>query len=326
MAMPTAIGHDAPSALVQPDLGRIGLGTAALGHLYAPVGEDVAIATVDAAWQAGIRFFDTAHLYGGGLAEERLGRALAGRTRDEYRLATKIGCYRPFGQGPIPPGETRRRAADVWDYSYDRTLAAVETSLSRLKTDRLDIVHIHGFDNHVETAFDGALRALQRLKQEGVVRAIGGACDAIAPLLAGLERGSFDTVLCAGRYTLLDRSGADSLIPIAAASNVEILVAGVFNSGILATGPVPGARFDYSDADPAILDRVRRLERTCDDATVSLPAAALQFPLRNHNISAILLGSASVEELGDCMARLAEPIAEPAWREIDAAITARKRG
>lgn len=321
MAIPAAVGHDERSAL-----SRIGLGTAALSHLFAPVDEDVATATIDAAWQAGIRFFDTAHLYGGGLAEQRLGRALVGRRRDEYRLATKIGCYRPFGQGPIPPGETRRRAADVWDYGFDRTLAAVETSLARLKTDHLDIVHIHGFDNHVETVFDGAHRALLRLKQEGVVSAIGGACDVIAPLLAGLGRGAFDTVLCAGRYTLLDQSAADSLLPLAAANKVEILVAGVFNSGILATGAVPGARFDYSDASPAILHRVRRLDQLCAKASVSLPAAALQFPLRNHRVSAILLGAANVIELKDCMARLAEPIPEPVWREMDAAITAAQKG
>lgn len=318
MATPAA-SFDAVPGTRQGRVDRIGLGTAALGHLFAPVDEDAAAATIDAAWQAGIRFFDTAHLYGGGLAEKRLGRALAGHRRDEYRLATKIGCYRPFGQGPIPPGETLRRAADVWDYSFDRTLAAVETSLARLNTDRLDIVHVHGFDDHVAAAFDGALRALLRLKEEGVVGAIGGACDSVAPLLAGLERDTFDTVLCAGRYTLLDRAAADRLFPFANAGKVEVLVAGVFNSGILATGALEGARFDYSAALPEVVDRVRRLEQACAKASISLAAAALQFPLRNPAVSAILIGPGSVAELNDCVAKLAEPIPEPFWSEADMA-------
>jgi D-threo-aldose 1-dehydrogenase len=320
MASPAAAPGIA-SASRRPLAGRVGLGTAALGHLFAPVAEDVAQATIDAAWAGGIRFFDTAHLYGGGLAEERLGRALAGRRRDEYRLATKIGCYRPFGQGPIPPGGTRRREADVWDYGYDRTLAAVEISMKRLGTDRLDIVHIHGFDDHVEAALGEARRALLRLKGEGVVGAIGGGCDTTTPLLAGLERGAFDVVLCAGRYSLLDRSAADRLIPLAAENGVECLVAGVFNSGILATGAVPGARFDYSAASPEIVDRVRGLERACASADVSLSAAALQFPLRNPDVGAVLLGAGNVAELEDCMARLAEPIPDAFWDEADAVVS-----
>ena len=286
----------------------------------------MAIATIDAAWQAGIRFFDTAHLYGGGLSEERLGRALAGHGRHEYRLATKIGCYRPFGQGPVPPGETRRRAADVWDYGFDRTLAAVETSLARLNTDRLDIVHIHGFDDHVDAALDGALRALLRLRAEGVIGAIGGACDAVAPLLAGLERNAFDTILCAGRYTLLDRTAADRLLPTAIASETAVLVAGVFNSGILATGAVQGARFDYSAAPPEVLDRVRRLEQVCARASVPLATAALQFPLHHSAVDAILIGPGNVAELNDCLTRLAEPIPELFWSATDAAIAATAGG
>ena len=187
---------------------RVGLGTAALGYLFEPVRDETAAATIDAAWSAGVRFFDTAHLYGGGLAEERLGRALRTRKRQDYRLSTKIGCYRPFGAGPIPVGSTQRRAADVWDYGYDRTLAAVDTSLARLGTDRLDIVHIHGFDQHIEAAFSGAHRALLRLKQEGVIGAIGGGCDSVGPLLHGLEHDAFDAILCAGRYTPLDAIAA----------------------------------------------------------------------------------------------------------------------
>lgn len=297
----------------------IGLGTAALGHLFRPVDEDTAVATIDAAWDAGIRFFDTAHLYGGGLAEERLGRALKGRGRDEFRLSTKIGCYRPYGQGPVPFDGAPRRAADTWDYGFDRTLAAVETSLVRLGTDHIDVVHIHGFDDHIETALAEAHRALLRLKQERVVGAIGGGCDTLAPLLTGLERGAFDTVLCAGRYTLLDRGAASGLLPLAAAKGSQFIAAGLFNSGILATGAVPEARFDYQAASPFVLARVRELQRLCRCHAVSLRAAALQFPLRDPRVGAILLGAANPGELQDSIARLDEAIPASFWIDADGA-------
>jgi D-threo-aldose 1-dehydrogenase len=276
----------------------------------------VAQATIDAAWNAGIRLFDTAHLYGGGLAEERLGRALAGRPRDAYRIATKIGCYRPYGQGPIPPGGTRRREADVWDYGYDRTLAAVETSLRRLAVDRLDIVHIHGFDQHIDAALGGAYRALARLKAEKIVGAIGAGCDAAAPLVTALGREPFDVVLCAGRYTLLDRAAAAELLPLAMRTGTRVIAGGVFNSGILATGATRGAHYNYNAASPETVARVQALDALCRDHGATLRAAAVQFPLRNPAIDAILLGAANPAELQDSLECLARPISQALWVAI----------
>ncbi len=299
---------------------RVGLGTAALGYLFEATSEDMALSVIEAAWDAGIRIFDTAHLYGGGLAEQRLGTALRARRRDDFRLSTKIGCYRPFGAGPIPHGSTQRRAADVWDYGYDRTRAAVETSLQRLGTDRLDIVHLHGFDDHVQVALSEAHRALLRLKEEGVIGAIGAGCDSVAPLLAGLERDAFDTILCAGRYTLLDRSAAQRLIPLAREKRCAVIVAGVFNSGVLATGASAGARFDYSAAAPEILQRVAALEQVCRQHGVALKAAALQFPLRNPAVGTLLIGPANLVELDDSLTHLDAAIPEDFWADADAVV------
>lgn len=297
-------------------IGRIGLGTAAFGHVFREVDENVALATVEAAWTAGIRLFDTAHLYGGGVAELRLGEALSAFPRNQYRLSTKVGCYRPFGEPPIPPGGTVRRANDEWDYGYDRTLAAIEKSLERLRVDRIDIVFIHGFDNHVEEALGDAHAALARLKDEGVIGAIGGGCDSVEPLIAGLERDKLDVVLCAGRYTLLDRAADERLLTIAADKKAEYIAAGLFNSGILATGVVAGASYDYSPAKPAVMARTRDLEALCRAHGVSLKAAALQFPLRNAQVAYALLGASSADEISDCLVSLSTPISDNFWDEV----------
>lgn len=299
-------------------LGRIGLGTAALGHLYEAVSDDEAEAVVHAAWAAGIRFFDTAHLYGGGLAETRLGRALRAHPRTEYEVATKIGNYRPYGQGPIPPGSTVRRAADVRDYSAGRTEAAVAESLQRLGVDHIDIVHVHGVPAGDETARTGAFPALARLRDAGTIGAVGAGTDPVEPLVWAVEEGLVDAVLTAGRHTLLDRQAETRLLPLAAARGVRVLLGGVFNSGILATGAIPGARFDYEPASPQVLARARRLEAICAEAGIPLRAAALQFPLREPRIERLLIGPASVAELEDCLAMLSVDIPADVWEALEA--------
>ena len=226
-----------------------------------PITDDEARAVIETAWERGIRLFDTAPLYGGGVSEERLGAALEGLPRDEYVLTTKTGVTRPYGQAAIPPGTTRRRAADVWDYSRDGTRGSVATSLERLRTDRLDIVHLHDVEGR-EAECMSAHAALMELRAEGVVAGVGiGANDADAPLRLIVQAG-FDAVLIAGRYTLLDQS-ALALIERAAAASVRIVAGGVFNSGILASGATPGATFAYDAPPPAIVERVRRIEAAC---------------------------------------------------------------
>ena len=299
-------------------LARLGLGTAALGHLFEAVTDAEAEAVVHAAYAAGIRFFDTAHLYGGGLAEARLGRALAHYPRSSYRLSTKLGVYRPFGQAATPPGSTRRRAADVWDFSPERTRKALATSLERLGTDRLDIVHVHSFDEHFDAARAGTFATLADFREQGIVGAVGGGSDAMPPLLRAIGEGLIQALLTAGRHTLIDRSAQRDLLPLAADRKVEVIVGGVFNSGILATGPVPEARFDYDPAPAAVRKRVALVQRLCADAGIPLRAAALQFPLRSPSIDVMLLGPASVAELEDSLAMLAVDIPDDFWSAIDA--------
>lgn len=300
---------------------RLGLGTAALGHLFRAVEDAEAEAVVHAAYAAGIRFFDSAHLYGGGLAETRLGRALSRYPRASYRLSTKLGVYRPFGQAATPPGSLRRRSADVWDFSSERTEAALATSLERLGTDYIDIVHVHSFDNYFEAARAGAFAVLARAREQGTIGAVGGGSDAMPPLLQAIHEGLIGALLTAGRQTLIDRSAAAELLPLAFRQGVEVIVGGVFNSGILATGAVADARFDYDPAPPAVRARVARLQTFCDDAGIPMRAAALQFPLRHSAVGTMLLGPASVAELEDSLALLAIDIPENFWPALDAAIS-----
>lgn len=296
---------------------RIGLGCAALGVMGTPISDAAAREVIGTAWERGIRLFDTAPLYGGGVSEQRLGAALQGLPRDAYVLTTKTGVTRPYGQAAIAPGETRRRGADVWDYSRAGTRASVAASLQRLRTDRLDIVHLHDIEGR-ESECMSAHAALLELCAEGTVGGIGiGANDADAPLrLIGQAR--FDAVLMAGRYTLLDQS-ALTLFERAGATGIRIVAGGLFNSGILASGATRGATFAYDPAPPAIVERVRQIEVACLRHGVPLRAAALQFVAAHPAVSTLLLGPRSVAELEDSLAMLAHPVPAALWAELRAA-------
>ena len=293
---------------------RLGLGCAALGVMGTPISDGAAGAVIETAWERGIRLYDSAPLYGGGVSEERLGAALKGLPRRAYVLTTKTGVTRPWGQAAIPPGETRRRAADVWDYSRAGTRASVARSLERLGTDYLDVVHLHDIEGR-EAVCMSAHAALLELRSEGVVGGIGiGANDADAPLrLIGQAR--FDAILMAGRYTLLDQS-ALPLFERAAAAGIRIVAGGLFNSGILASGATQGATFAYDPAPPAIIERVRRIEAICRRHQVPLKAAALQFVAAHPAVSTLLLGPRSVAELEDSLAMLAHPVPAALWVEL----------
>ena len=295
---------------------RLGLGCAARGVMGTPISDAAAHAVIATAWERGIRLFDTAPLYGGGVSEQRLGAALQGLPRDAYVLTTKTGVTRPYGQAAIAPGDTRRRGADVWDYSGAGTRASVAASLQRLRTDRLDIVHLHDIEGQ-ESECMSAHAALVELQAEGVVGGIGiGANDADAPLrLIGLAR--FDAVLMAGRYTLLDQS-ALALFERAAAAGIRIVAGGLFNSGILASGATPNATFAYDPAAPAVVERVRQVEAACQRHDVPLKAAALQFVAAHPAVSTLLLGPRSVAELEDSLAMLAQPVPAALWAELRA--------
>ena len=276
---------------------RLGLGTAPLGGLYAEVPETEAHAVVDRAFGLGVRYFDTAPLYGHGLAERRTGEVLRSKARDDFVLSTKVGrLLRPGA--PLPDGQFKGTPAvvPVFDFSYDATLRSVEESLSRLGLDRIDILLIHDPDQHYDEALRGAYPALERLRSEGVVSAIGAGMNHAEMLARFAREADLDCLLMAGRYTLLDQVALSELLPLCQERGIAVVAGGVFNSGILAR-PVPGAPYNYEPATSDIVDRARRIEAVCARFDVPLKAVALQFPLAHPAVACVLTGCRSVVEL-----------------------------
>jgi D-threo-aldose 1-dehydrogenase len=302
---------------------RVGLGTAPLGGLYAPVSDEVADATFGRAWELGLRFFDTAPLYGHGLSERRVGAALAGRPRHELVLATKVG--RLLRAGARPDDSRLSGGLDRWpdappvnpvfDFSYDGVLRSVAESLERLALDRVDVLHIHDPDEHYEEALDGAYRALDRLRAEGTIGAVGAGMNQAEMLVRFAREAEFDCFLVAGRYTLLDQSALPELLPLCLERGVAVILGGVYNSGILAD-PRPGATYDYSVAPPQLLERARRIAGVCERHNVPLKAAALQFPLAHPAVTSLLLGARSVAELEENLTLLRIELPAELWTEL----------
>jgi D-threo-aldose 1-dehydrogenase len=283
---------------------RLGLGCAALGQ--PGVTERDAEATIARAFERGIRFFDVAPLYGGGLGEERLGRALRGVPRSDYVLCTKTGVTRPYAQAATPTGATRARAADRWDYSAAATRESVMRSLERLGSDHLDVVHLHDVDNHLDSCLD-AYAELARLRDERVVAAIGIGANATAPVATLLAHARFDTFLLAGCYTLLDQRGA-KLMEDSARAGIAVVAGGIYNSGILSRWPPVAPTYAYQPATPAIVERAARIAAACALHGTTLPAAALQFVMANPSITTVLLGPRSVDELEQNLAAATAPL------------------
>ncbi len=276
---------------------RLGLGTAPLGGLYAEVSETEAHAVVDKAYQLGLRYFDTAPLYGHGLAERRTGRVLRSKPRNDFVLSTKVGrLLRPGA--PSPDGQFKGTPAvvPVFDFSYDATLRSVEESLSRLGLDRIDILLIHDPDQHYDAARLGAYPALERLRSEGVVSAIGVGMNQVEMLARFARESDVDCLLVAGRYTLLDQVALTELLPLCEERGIAVMAGGVFNSGILAR-PDAGAPYNYEPAAAEIVERAQRIEAVCARFDVPVKAAALQFPLAHPAVACVLTGCRSVAEL-----------------------------
>ncbi|WP_024754475.1 aldo/keto reductase [Streptomyces exfoliatus] len=302
---------------------ELALGCAALGNLYHPVTDEAAHATVDAAWDAGVRTFDTAPHYGLGLSEQRLGTALRDRPRDTYTLSTKVGRLLvpsppgspgdDLGQGFAVPATHRR----VWDFSADGVLRSLEASLKRLGLDRVDIALLHDPDDHAEQALREAYPALERLRREGVVGAIGIGMNQSALPARFLRETDIDVVLLAGRYTLLEQDGLTDLLPEAAARGRSVVIGGVFNSGLL-TAPRPGATYDYAPAPQPVLDRALRLLAVTERHGVPLRAAALRFPFGHPAVASVLTGARSPEEVRDTVEQLRRPIPDALWDELRA--------
>jgi D-threo-aldose 1-dehydrogenase len=300
------------------EITRLGLGSAPLGGLFTPVSDADAEATIARAWALGIRTFDTAPLYGFGLAERRMGAFLRHQPRDSFVLSSKVG--RLLRQRDRPPRDDRLYKGTpaerpVFDYSYDGVMRSVDESLSRLGLDRIDILYIHDPDNHHDEAIDGAFRALDRLRRRGSVRAIGAGMNQHEMLTRFASEAPFDCFLLAGRYSLLDQGALDGLMETCAARGIGLVLGGVFNSGILAR-PHAGATFDYKAADPALVERAQRLDALCRSHGADLKAAALQFALAHPAVSGVVLGARSAAEIEENVAMAHQPVPADVWRDI----------
>jgi D-threo-aldose 1-dehydrogenase len=306
----------------------LGLGAAALGNLYAPVSENDADATVQAALDAGVRYFDTAPYYGYGLSESRLGRGLAKGGVGGVVVSSKVGRLLVPRAGGARSDQGFIDAAPfdpVFDYSYDGVMRSFESSLSRLGREiDVALVHdigarTHGENDHpglFEQLVDGGLRALTKLRDEGAIRAIGLGVNECAVCLEALEHADLDCFLLAGRYTLLEQEAQGELLPACAKRGASLIVGAPFNSGVLAEGPVAGAHYDYGDVPAPVLERVRAIATICDAHGVPLAAAALQFPLRHPGVAAVIPGSRSRAEVESNAAHLRREIPEALWSDL----------
>lgn len=301
-------------------VGELSFGAAAIGNLFTPVTDHEADRAVAAAWEAGIRSFDTAPHYGLGLSERRLGAALRGRPRAEFTVSTKVGRLLEPAAGQVGddlangfavPADHRR----VWDFSADGVRRSLAASLQRLGLDRVDIVYLHDPDDHAEQALAEAYPALERLRAEGVVGAIGIGMNQTALPARFVRETDLDVVLLAGRYTLLDQQGLDELLPEAARRGVSVLAAGVFNSGLLAD-PRPQATYDYAAAPQALLAKALRLREICERHGVPLRAAAARFPLGHPAVAGVLLGLRSESEVLDAVEQFQREIPAALWHEL----------
>jgi D-threo-aldose 1-dehydrogenase len=305
------------------ELGRLGVGTAQLGNLQHEMSDRTAIDIVDAAWEAGIRYFDTAPHYGVGLSERRLGMALAGRPRDDFIVSTKVGRLlvpNPGGEGEQDEHGFRTPAVlrREWDFSRDGILRSIDDSLTRLGLDDVDIAYLHDPDDHWLQASTDGIGALIELRDQGVLRAIGVGMNQSAMLAEFVRRCDIDLVMVAGRHTLLDRTAADALLPLADERGVGVVAAAVYNSGLLSTATIaPDATFDYVTAPPEIVERAREMASLCLAYGVTLPAAAVQFPLRSPAVSAVVVGVRSRQEVEETIRRAAVPIPDELWTELD---------
>lgn len=313
--------------------GKIGFGSAPLGNMFRAIPEGEAQATVAAAWDDGIRYYDTAPFYGAGLAELRLGEALAGRPRGDYVLSTKVGRVILDEEEDVSARDNGEKG-DVFangrpnkvvnDYGYDATLKSLEDSLTRLRTDHVEIVFVHDLAQdfwgdrwigQFEIARTGAFRALDRLRDEGVIKAWGLGVNRVEPIetLLDLDEPKPDAFLLAGRYTLLDHGRAlQRLMPRVAELGLGIVVGGPYSSGALVGGP----NFEYAPATPEILDRVARIRAIADRHGVSIKAAGLHFALANPAVAAVIPGASRPERIAEDSAAFAESVPATFWAEL----------
>lgn len=309
-------------APLAPAMSPMGLGTSQLGNLQRAVTDDDALATVQAAWEGGIRYFDTAPHYGLGLSEQRLGRALGAYPRDEIVVSSKVGrllvpspesADERDDEGFDVPAELRR----VWDFSRDGILRSVEQSLTRTGLDRFDVLYLHDPDDHFEQASTEAVDALIELREQGVVRAVGAGMNHAAPLAELIRRADVDVVMCAGRFSLLDDEALHELLPLALDRGVGVVAAGVYNSGILGSPrPRADAHYDYRPAPRDLIARAERIAELCRAHGVTLPAAALAYVARHPAVTSVVVGARSAAQVEENLRRRATPIPDALWLDL----------
>ena len=310
---------------------ELGFGTAPLGNLYRAISDEDAHATLEAAWATGCRYYDTAPLYGLGLSETRLNPFLRARKRDDYVLSSKVSPIKRVAPPDQRTGigkffETPSRR-EIYDYSYDGVMRSFEASLERLGVDRIDILFVHDVDifthgskeasdARIEEFMSSGYYGLLSLRDQGVIKAFGGGINEwqVAQTLA--ERGDFDLFLLAGRYTLLEQEALQSFLPLCQKRGIGIVLGGPYNSGVLATGPKPGAFYNYSEAPKEILDRVARIEAVCKRHNVRLIEAALQFPLQHPSVMSVIPGGQRPAEVESNRALLDTRIPAALWADL----------
>ncbi|MEJ1154159.1 aldo/keto reductase [Microbacterium marmarense] len=303
-------------------LTELGLGAAQLGNLFRVTTEQETVETVDTAWNAGIRYFDTAPHYGLGLSERRLGEQLRSRPRDEYVVSTKVGRLlvptpetadqRDTEGYDVPADPTR-----VWDFSRDGILRSVEASLERTGLDRFDILYLHDPENHFEQASTEGIGALIELREQGVVSAVGAGMNYAEPLAELIRRADIDLVMCAGRFTLLDDTAVADLLPLAQERGVGVVAAGVYNSGLLSKPrPAADAMFDYQPAPADLLARTNAVADVCERHGVTLPEAAIAYVYRHPAVVNVVLGARGGRQVQSNVDRAATEIPDEVWREL----------
>ncbi|MFD0273608.1 aldo/keto reductase [Kitasatospora sp. NPDC127111] len=303
------------------ELTALGFGASVMGNLHRVTPPDDARAAIEAAWEAGIRYFDTAPHYGLGLSERRLGAALRDRPRDAYVVSSKVGRLlvpneRPNGfddEGFVVPDDLRRQ----WDFSRDGVHRSIEATLERTGLDRLDVVYLHDPDDHWRQAAEEAMPALAELRDQGVIGAIGAGMNQSAMLARFLRETAADVVMLAGRYTLLDQSALDDVLPAARALGKSVVAVGVFNSGLLSRErPAEGMTYDYREAPATVVTRARAIAEVCAAHGTTLPAAAVAFPYGHPSIINVTLGMRTAEQVGRNVELHRQHVPEALWDDL----------
>jgi D-threo-aldose 1-dehydrogenase len=316
-------GVRAPAEL---DLGPLGYGAANVGNLYRAMTDDEAWAVLDAAWESGIRYFDTAPHYGLGLSERRLGAFLATKPRHDYVLSTKVGrLLRPSPETAdrlddahqfAVPASLRR----VWDFTAEGIRRSLEESLERLGLDTVDVVYLHDpEEDDLDLALASGVPGVAALREEGLVSAVGLGSKSTEALLAGVRAGGLDLVMVAGRFTLVEQPALDDLIPLCREADVGVVAAAVFNTGLLSKAhPGAGSRYEYGDVPADVLARTQRIEKICAEYDVALPQAALHFPLQEAAVRCVVVGGARPAHVRENAELIGREVPPALWERLAA--------